>query len=55
MSKKFPECPLSYTDACKEWENPKVCALVREDKICLRKFSDKRKPYSSKNSNEKKN
>ena len=25
-------------DTCKEAENPKVCALVRKDKICLKKM-----------------
>ena len=37
MSKKYPECPLTYTDACKDWENPKICAIVRKDKVCFRK------------------
>jgi hypothetical protein len=28
-----------YTpDTCKEAESPKVCALVRKDKICLKKM-----------------
>ena len=38
MSKKHPECPLYNHDNCREVDNPKFCALVREDKICLRKF-----------------
>jgi len=41
MSKKIPECPLSKPDNCREVENPKICAIVREDKTCLRKQSGK--------------
>jgi len=37
MSKKHPECPLYNHENCREVNNMKVCALVREDKICLRK------------------
>ena len=37
MSKKHPECPLYSHDTCKEVENPKLCALVRKDKICFKK------------------
>jgi len=38
MSNKYPKCPLYNHDTCKEIDNRKVCALVREDKICLRKL-----------------
>lgn len=42
MSKDHPECPL-YTDkACKEAYLPKVCAIVREDKKCLREHPKKK-------------
>jgi hypothetical protein len=41
LSKEHPECPLYNPDACKEVDNPKYCALVREDKICLREHSKK--------------
>lgn len=37
MSLKHPECPLYNHDNCRELDNPKLCALVREDKICIRK------------------
>jgi hypothetical protein len=37
MSKKNPDCPMYTPDTCKEVENPKLCALVRKDKICLKK------------------
>ena len=37
MSKKHPECPLVNHDNCRELDNPKICAIVREDKTCLRK------------------
>ncbi len=37
MSKKYPECPLYNHSSCKERDNPGVCAIVREDKRCLKK------------------
>jgi len=37
MSKKYPECPLYNHLNCKELDNPGVCAIVREDKRCLKK------------------
>ena len=37
MSKQHPECPLSKHDNCRELDNPKLCAIVRKDKVCLRK------------------
>jgi len=39
MSKKYPECPLQDHSNCKECYNPKVCAIVREDKVCIKKGS----------------
>lgn len=41
MSKKYPECPLFSHSNCKERDIPAVCAIVREDKRCLKK-RDKR-------------
>ena len=38
MSKQYPECPLTNHSNCRELHNPKVCAIVREDKKCLRKI-----------------
>ena len=38
MSKKYPECPLVKHDNCKDLYSPKLCAIVRKDKICLRKL-----------------
>lgn len=37
MSKQHPECPLYNHDSCREIDNPKLCALVREDSTCLKK------------------
>jgi len=37
MSEKHPECPLYNPLNCKEYYNPKLCAFVRKDKICLKK------------------
>ena len=39
MSKQYPECPLYNHVNCREIDNQKVCALVREDKTCLRELS----------------
>ena len=39
MSKQYPECPLYNHNNCKEVHNPKVCAIVREDKKCLKKLN----------------
>ena len=36
MSKKYPECPLYNHDNCRELHNPKLCAIVRKDKACLK-------------------
>jgi hypothetical protein len=37
MSQKYPECPLYNHSNCKDYEHPKLCAIVRADKICLKK------------------
>jgi hypothetical protein len=37
MSKIYPECPLYNHDNCKDLHNPKLCAIVRKDKKCLKK------------------
>jgi hypothetical protein len=37
MSEKHPECPLYNPSNCKEYYNPKLCAFVRRDKLCLKK------------------
>ncbi len=39
MSKKYPEYLLYNYDNFKELHNPKFCAIVREDKTCLKKRS----------------
>jgi hypothetical protein len=43
MSEKHPECPLYNPLNCKEYYNPKLCAFVRKDKICLKKKKPKQK------------
>ena len=35
MSAQYPECPLNNHKICGEIANPKVCAIVREDMVCL--------------------
>ncbi len=37
MSKQYPECPLYNHANCRELHNPKICALSKKDKICLKK------------------
>lgn len=48
MSEKNPECPLYNPLNCKEYYNPKLCAFVRKDKVCLKK----KKPRTGKNKEE---
>jgi len=38
MSKQYPECPLYNHASCRELHNPKVCALVKKDRICTKKM-----------------
>jgi len=38
MSKQHPECPLYNHANCREIDNRKICAIVREDKNCLKKL-----------------
>jgi len=38
MSKKYPECPVYNHSNCRELDKPDVCAIVREDKKCLKKL-----------------
>ena len=48
MSKKHPECPLYNPLNCKEYYNPKLCAFVRKDKVCLKKKKPKPKKAPAK-------
>jgi len=43
MSEKNPECPLYNPLNCKEYYNPKLCAFVRKDRVCLKKKKPKKK------------
>jgi hypothetical protein len=47
MSKKHPECPLVNHSNCRELHSPKLCAIIRKDKICLRKIKRGRKKAKS--------
>lgn len=42
MSKKNPECPVAISKNCPDFRNKRVCALVRSDKKCFRKFGASR-------------
>jgi len=46
MSAKHPECPLYNPLNCKEYYNPKLCAFVRTDKVCLKKKKPKAQPQA---------
>ncbi len=46
MSKHHPECPAYNHNNCKELHNPKICAFVRKDKVCLRKLQKSRKAHA---------
>jgi hypothetical protein len=37
MADKHPECPLYNPMNCKEFFNPKVCAVARKDKVCMKR------------------
>ena len=37
MSKKYPECPLYNHATCRELHNQKLCAIIRNDKVCFKK------------------
>jgi hypothetical protein len=54
MSKKHPECPLYNPLNCKEYYNPKLCAFVRKDKVCLKKKKPKPKKPAAKKTDIKK-
>ncbi len=43
MSKKYPECPLYNHDNCSQFNNPKICAIVKNDNECLRERYKSRK------------
>ena len=45
MSKRYPECPVGKHENCRDCDNPEVCAIVREDKKCLK---EEKKPGSKK-------
>jgi hypothetical protein len=43
MSKQYPECPLYNHATCRELHNPKLCAIIRDDKICFKKLQKPKK------------
>ena len=45
MSEHFPECPAYNHNNCRDLHNPKICAVIREDKACLRKHQKSRKTH----------
>ena len=44
MSDKYPDCPLYNPLNCKEYHNPKLCALVRPDRCCRKKQKPRHPP-----------
>ncbi len=53
MSKQYPECPLYNHSTCKEFHNPNLCAIIREDQTCFKK-RQKSKPKPKPKSNSEK-
>ncbi len=49
MSKQYPECPLYNHATCRELHNPKLCAIIREDKFCLKKQQKPKKDSAEPN------
>ena len=50
MSKMYPECPLTNHNNYRDIDNPKLCALVRKDKKCLKEIHKnvkRKKPVSA--------
>jgi hypothetical protein len=50
MSIMYPECPLYNHSNSKDLYNPKLCALARKDRECLKKIhknAKKKKPVST--------
>lgn len=47
MSKQYPECPLYNHATCRELHNPKLCAIIREDKACFKKQQKPKKEEES--------
>ena len=43
MSKQYPECPLYNHNNCRQFNNPKICAIVKNDNECLRERYKNRK------------
>ncbi len=52
MSKQYPECPLYNHATCRELHNPKLCAIIREDKCCLKKQQKPKKNNTKSNPEE---
>ena len=49
MSKRYPECPLYDHNNCRDLHIPKICAIIREDKTCLRKPQKTSKKHEKSN------
>ena len=48
MSKEHPECPVYNHNNCREMDNPKLCAIVRKDKVCLKKKGNQKSKLKKK-------
>lgn len=47
MSEKNEGCPLYNPMNCREYYNPKICAFVKEDHVCLKKKKTRNKTSPS--------
>jgi hypothetical protein len=52
MSKQYAECPLYNHATCKELHNPKLCAIIREDRVCFKKQQKPKKEHTSETTQE---
>jgi hypothetical protein len=52
MSEQYPECPLYNHNNCKEFYNPKLCAIAKRDKTCLKKKGNPKNKPKAKDGNE---
>ena len=52
MSRKHPECPMYNHDNWREFYSPKIFAVVKEDKICLKKKGNPKSKSKTKDRNE---
>lgn len=48
MSENNEGCPLYNPMNCREYYNPKICAFVKEDQVCLKQKKSRKKTAAPK-------